>query len=529
MAVTTHVSDKPLEVVSYSVSEDATPLDPGSMEGGYGEIRLEGLTEAEDIFLRDEPVSLLDRQRGRTSGTVHEVSVNKPMVSITADSVLGMLNSWHHIPVVNGTIEDLVRAWFDAAEIDVPIEYQDGIGNRPIVAAAHNDNLWDRFKMLMSAQQIEAALVNNVVVLRVPRKFEAYTNRQIAAGWTIGRGDTAEFVEIKYYTTGYFDNQEFYPLLLENEELPIMQVDTTEIAEYAIEMNVTLDVWPENPIRVESFVPNAPVGYSVYSVVGNDDLPIPPEMWNDYGGRLWVEPHPDSPNTIVVKIEGAAIPRLAPFRIAMSSGAGNYYNSLRLVGSGVVTEEHMLTLRTGASRNTTGSKVGLTVENPYVTSLSQAYDTGLKTAAAYSGLRSEVNGQALNINRRNEHEYVLSLETVDAELFRQDIQTIADFNEVYEGYTLGTLSAEWDGLADQFAVQAFGNAAGARVLEGDSYYRIVSADFGIDTMEYRAVIDNTLADFSAVWEGATLADVSEQWEGKTLADFSVAPLRRDSD
>src|SRR5690625_7311531 len=94
----------------------------------------------------------------------------------------------------------------------------------------------------------------------------------------------------------------------------------------------------------------------------------------------------------------------------MSSGAGNYYNSLRLVGSGVVVEEHMLTLRTGASRNTTGSKIGITVENPYVTSLSQAYDTGLKTAAAYSGLRAEIAGEALNINRRNEHEPVRSEE-----------------------------------------------------------------------------------------------------------------------
>lgn len=526
MAIRARIADKPVEVINYQVSEDATPLDPGSMEGGYGEIHLNALTEDGDFFLRDEPVSLQDSERGRTSGTAEEVSVNNQELTVIADSVLGMLNSWHHIPVVNGTIEDLVREWFAAAEIDLPIEFQDGIGDRPIVSPAHYDNLWDRFKMLMSAQQIEAALVNNVVVLREPRKFEAYTNRQISPQWTVGQGDTAEFVEIKYYTTQYFDKQEFYPILLANEDLPIMQVDTTENAEYAIEMNVTLDVWPENPIRVETFVPNEPVGYSVYSVVGNDDLPIPAKMWNDYGGRLWVEPHEEDPHIIVVRIQGAGLPHLAPFRIAMSSGAGNYYNSLRLVGSGVVVEEHMLTLRTGASRNTTGSKIGITVENPYVTSLSQAYDTGLKTAAAYSGLRAEIAGEVLNINRRNEHEPVVVLSTVDRELSNQNIQTISDFNSVYDGHTLSTLSAEWDELAEEFAVQAFGNAAGARIHMNDSYYRITSANFNIATMDYNAVIDNTLADFSNVWEGATLADVSKQWEGHTLANFSVAPLRR---
>src|SRR5690625_8046038 len=112
----------------------------------------------------------------------------------------------------------------------------------------------------------------------------------------------------------------------------------------------------------------------------------------------------------------------------MSSGAGNYYNSLRLVGSGVVVEQHMLTLRTGASRNSTGSKIGITVANPYVTSLSQAYDTGMKTAAAYSGLGAAIAGEAVNNNRRHVHEPVIVLKIVDSELFSQHITDITNIN-----------------------------------------------------------------------------------------------------
>src|SRR5690625_6766023 len=126
------------------------------MEGGYGEIRLDALTEDGDFFLRDEPVSLQDSERGRTSGTAEEVSVNDQELSIIADSVLGMLNSWHHIPVVNGTIEDLVREWFAAAEIDLPIGFQDGVGDRAIGSPAHYDTLLVLFKILAYCRPIRA-------------------------------------------------------------------------------------------------------------------------------------------------------------------------------------------------------------------------------------------------------------------------------------------------------------------------------------------------------------------------------------
>src|SRR5690625_68481 len=114
------------------------------MEGGYGEIRLNALTEDGDFFLRDEPVSLQDSERGRTSGTAVEGSVIHQEFSTIADRVMGIVNPWHRIRVVNGNIEYLVREWFDAAEIHLPIEFQDGIGDGPIVSPAHYDNLWDR-------------------------------------------------------------------------------------------------------------------------------------------------------------------------------------------------------------------------------------------------------------------------------------------------------------------------------------------------------------------------------------------------
>ena len=526
MAIKAHVNNKPIEVTNYRVSEDATPLDPGSMEGGYGEITLSGLNHEDDIFLRDEVVNLHDYQRGRTSGNVTEIDVRKPEVTITGDSVLGMLNSWHRIPTVIGTFADLIQTWFDAAGVTAPVEYEDGIGDRPIMSMAHNDNLWDRFKLLLSAQQVEASLVDNVVVFREPRKFEAYTNREIESGWFVGRGETAKYVEVAWYETKHFENTEFYPASRGSDDIPIMQVDSTEQVEYAIQLDATLYYLPEGDIPPVDEVPNMPTTFSTYSVVGNDDLPIPAQMWLDHGGRLWVEQDPDDPHTVLVHILGAALFDLSPFRIAMSSGAGVYYNSLRLVGSGVTYVEHMTTLTTGASTSTTGSDIGITVQNPYITSPGMALNAGIKTAAAYSGLQAEMQGQALNINRRNEHEYVITLGSINREFIRLGIETIEDFNDTYQGLTLGEVNEVFDVLAEQFAVQAFGNAAGARILEGDSYYRITRADFGIDTMDYSAVADTTISDFNEVWEGATLGDFNDQWEGKTLGDFAVAPLRR---
>jgi len=521
LAIEARIADKPIEVLSYTVSEDATPLDPGSMEGGYGEIRLEGLAYPDDILLKGKEVRFVDTVRGRTSGQIVELSSADELLTVTADSILGLLNSWHDVPPVDGNFNDLVSTWFDVVGIDLPIQFEDGLATEPVAVPGSVDNLWDNMKMFLSAHQIEMSLVGETIIFRRPHKFEAFTEKTIRRGWTMGGGDSARKVEVTYYTNTPFYNEEYYPARL-NEEETIMQVNAFEEVEYVIQTMASVFELPTEDIPVVDYVPNAPVSSSQYSVVGNDDLPVPAAQWIDGGGSLRLEKHPTDPLSIVVKLRGAGISHLGPFRIAMSSGASNYYNSLRLVGSGVAVSPEVIEIHTGASQNSTGTDIGITVENPFISSLTQAYNAGIRTAGAYSGQLVSIEGEALDINRRHISGSAVTLDTVSEYLSG----TIDSFNAEFSGQSLDEASEFFLTLGEEFAVQAFGNATGARVYYHDAYYRIGQAHFAPGTMDYTATIDTLVADFNEVWEGETLNNFSAEWGDKMLQDLSVMPLRR---
>jgi hypothetical protein len=102
-----------------------------------------------------------------------------------------------------------------------------------------------------------------------------------------------------------------------------------------------------------------------------------------------------------ITIVGAKDPtkKLSPFRIAMSSGSGGDYNSLHITGTGVTWDKKMITLRTGVTNMTSSTDVGVTVDNPFISTLGQAYSLGAKTAQAYAGINYTRTGSAYDLNR----------------------------------------------------------------------------------------------------------------------------------
>lgn len=522
----------PDNIKGYTVTEDSMPLDPASFQGGYGTITF-SIDESDDArLLRGKTFELSDTNKGKVSGIVTAMNATPDGVNVTTDSMLGVLNSWQTLEPYEGNLSGYVAYLFNKVSLDLPVRFEDTVADIEFVARGYVGNMWDWIKQLLSVIGVEMALVYNTVVFRPLRTYEAYMGRSSDASWDISSSETAKAIEVTYYQNTYA-YQEFYPITYDrdSDQAPvIMQVDANETVEYVLQLSAT----PEPDFAPDIYpvytIGNEPQTVSVYSVSGSDDLPIQPVQWAASGGKLTVKVSETDPTQVIVTLTGANIPSLAPFRIAMSSGGGNYYNSLHLAGWATKFEPKVVRIPTGASQNITGTDVGITVTNPFVSTKEQAFNAGMRTAAAYTGFNYTVSGAAWDINRAGFTGGVYPTIANFNAGWPLGTETIEDFNTKYGGTLIAQFNSQWDeSIQDTYAVQAFGNAAGARVRSGDAYFRIDSATFNEVDVSYTASLDTMVSDFNSVWSGATIDQFNDEHYQKFVRDFSVVPLRRTDD
>lgn len=459
-----------------SVIEDATPLDVEKFTGGVGQANISINEERDTRLLLEENVSVTYPGLGDWHGVVRAATGVDGDVNLTGDSMLSLLNSDHTVAPMNTTLRNVLLAYLGKVGLPnvlYPVDIPNDIGNRAVVIPGWSGNVWDNLKQLCAVQKIEVALVGNRIVFRHLRTTTHNLDRTVTQSWDVNSQNTARQIQIYYYNHKYTTRGEVYPVI--GDEPSTYQVDAGEVMTFSVQMQASL-LTVEQPVATE-FVQNRPYPNTsgVYSVVGNDNLPIKPAQWTANGGSVRVAIDEVDSSILHVTITGASDTTYAPYRIAMSSG--NHYNSLHITGTGVFWDKKLLTLDTGASTAVTGEAVGTVVDVPYVSTLSQAYDMGLRIAQRYAGPT-----------------YTLASNLVPA----QSPQTLP-----------------------------LGNTAGARVLLDDVSFRVDSATINPETIAFDASLDTTFADFSNKWLGASFADFNTQFAGKTFKDFTLIPLRRD--
>lgn len=532
MGVTLRVErDNVLDVVagdgsnlkSYSVQEDSTPIDPGSSFGGVGQINITANSGPDSPLMLGEVV-LSDGSRGKTTGTVRSLQDNNGDLAITADSILGLFNSDHIVKPFVGTLAAAVQYYCDIVGIPNDVTVEKTIANRQVVYPGWDGNMWVYVKQLLSTEQVEMALVYNRVIVRPLRTITANTERTTTFGWQANNQTAAKKIEIYYYNHAYRVQGEIYPV--PTEEATIYQVDAGETVKFT--QQLTASLISVNQPSVVDFVYNQPYDgtQGVYAVAGNDGLPITAAQWTAQGGSVSVA-ITDDPSIIEITLKGASMTQYAPYRLAMSAGSSNFYNSLHVTGEGVFWDKQLLTLRTGATNAVTGEDVGATVDNPFVRTLSQAYSLGVKTAATYAGLNYTVSGTAYDINRDDSSRDLIQATIADFNAAEPAGTKISAFNTEWAGQKISDFNAFWQATVDNlWENQLFGNAAGARVLVSDANFRIDSATTTESSVQFTASLDTLIRDFNERWTGKKISDFNTQFAGKLLKDFSVIPLRR---
>lgn len=479
---------------SFSISEQVVSLVAGDSSGGVGtfdiavrrpgeDARMEGnrlLAKYGPDFFIGDAVTLQDDRWGTISGRVRDCSRNDQdgSISFTCFSTLEKLNVVRvkAKPFV-GTLENAIKYYLGLAGVTSGYSIDSFLAPRPVRYIGFVGELWYHLKMLCQAQDMEIALVNNVITFRPTRRIEINQSRDLTRGQSRQLGQLAQAVEVYNYNTEPITNKLVYPVDGWDGTLEVLNVNAGEVAEYQLELNASVTSI-QTPTMVENVGPDYKAS-SVYTVVSNDGLPIPPAQWTNYGGKVVFSINDDSTSLTVTLWGPVGIythdGELATnFSLALASDAtNNRYSTLRILGSGVKFEKEVIPVSTGVPASATTTEVGETVDNPFLTDLGRVYRVGIAAAVKYAGTVSSVTGTMslrMNPTRRT------------------------------------------------------GDIAGSKVFDKRSHrwYRLASAQITPDSVNFSADDDLTFHDLTVGWNGKTFAQITSSMEGLTFQKADAA-------
>lgn len=540
----------------YSAVEDATPLNPALSSGGVGRLTfsiVENPSALGTITLLDDELTLVDGSNGTTTGVVTGLDASNGIVSATADSRLTSLLSTRSAAPQNMTMEQTFRYYLGLGGITTGIVFEEpSVASYRYATAAliptpgWTDVIFDKLRQFALVCGAEVSLVSNNVVFRPLRQRVAENKRDTSVTATANRGQIARSIEVVYYTNRYLVDGQVYPDNgMWTEDTPVYQVDSGETLDINVPVLATLTS-VRQPTCV-AYVGRYDAG-SVYSVVGQDGLAIQPAQWLNNGGSVTVSIGED-PSTLDIRIVGAVTTQ-GPFRIAVGAGSNDVYSSLRIQGTGTYFNKNTIVVPTGVADSATPQQVGVTVDNPYISTPADAYDLGIRTAMSYAGYEQTLSVSTTSINRAD------ISNSARYPTFDDFAAGMPGKTPVWTGKTFDQFTATWTGqtfdqfndyyyavVRSDFANQAFGNVAGARVKYRDAWYRIDTATITPTAVSYSASTDTLFNDFYDTWQLAVNEDFNTNGiigkttpytynefaaiQGtRTFNDFNLTPLWR---
>lgn len=515
------------DILSYEVRETSTPIDPSDSSGATGTITFDVDQDTRDnktLLLRGNNIELVDDLQGRVPGYVTGLSGNNGMVTVTADSRLGVLHSTVTAAPFVGNLAGAYAYYFSLAGITADFAVDAAVASRPVVLRGFRDDLWLRLKQLGTVEEVELTLVSGNIIVRPLRTREANLDTVEEESFDISDDTLAQYVEVWYYNNQSKANALVWPVTPTDDTSVITQgAGEDRTYQYAITSTPFMVNQPSPLLTVDKYYAGP---LSAYAVLDKDENVVDPSWWTNSGGSITVEVSDDFDNISIRIITPAS--ELGPFSIAGVEDVGDgssKFNTLKITGSGVFSRPEMLTVATGADPLRAPQLVGTTIRNEAIDTIGDAYSAAMKAGGKYAGPSQTIDFRASLINREGAGSGQAQYPTFDD--FNADNvgKTFNDFNTEWAGQTFNDFTAYYMAqVADTFENQVFGNVGGARILYGDAYYRARSVSIDPMGVNLSAEIDTIVSDFNTRWAGNSFNDFNAHWTGKTFDDFATIPL-----
>ncbi|AXC37912.1 minor tail protein [Microbacterium phage Jacko] len=538
MGVMVTVGGRRVHPEVYQVRESSTPLAGGDSSGAVGTIEVEvpNLPFSPIGLNVEEPVSLIDTRVGSTVGTARTVGdsrLNASRYSIMASNRLGEFNIETQVLPFTGRLEDAFRYYCSLANITTGIVVDPALANRTVNFLGWNGNLWNHMKMMATAVRADLNLISNNVVLRPVRLFEAIRNREVDSSAEISSQDLARKQEVIWYPSRYVNKGLIYPSGGWRPEVSPLSVPAGETIE--VTLDATKDVYAsifsfDQQPEARSFVSREYQDSSVYTVVGDDGLPIPPQQWKDYGGSLTIRLGEDTQSIIVTMTGASGLFQsngqpMKTFRIGIASGTGSddTYSTLRIVGRFIETRGQSLILPTGVPDFRTGQEFAPTIDNPFLNDLESAYSAGVRGARRHAGRTMTIRANVTAVNRRGQtgtanyppYSYAQGLWSTRTYGGVKTLLVPKSYATVKEDF--------YAAVQDTFDNQVFGNVAGARFYDRPTgrFYRVRDATTTWGDISIEGDDDLTNGDMQSFFQGQTYAQVKARYSGQSYYKATV--------
>lgn len=459
------------KLLDYQVRENATSLDPGDASGGFGQLTY--TVPAEQRL--NASTTLTDPEYGSFTGIVSAVSQTDGLYSVTADDAFARLNKWLTIPPFAGPLADYLTLLKTRTRMTGT--FTTGV-SRTVVCPGFRGNVWTEFRNFLAAQGLEAVQNAGNIVVRLPRGSELTTHENITRGTEVNNQTTSQYVTVNYLDRwhSYMASQiAVFPNRRNAEDMEFSPI-TVEPGQTVVQQ-ITLDASLEsvNQPEVMDYVSAGTTGEGtngMYCVVDQDGKPIPAAAWTKGGGRLRVRLTND-PSVIEVVVTGSSITEFGTYRIAAGVGstADSHYSSLRITGRGLRWTKRSVTLHTGAVNNADGEDSTTEVNNRFIGNEHEAWTAAGRAAARLSG----------------------SVPTAS-----------------------GTLKPR--------LAAGFGNLVGRRLREENAWFRLTSASFSPNSVQYSLEQDTLVSDFNTHYGTMLVSDFNTIFAGKTVGEFNQKVL-----
>lgn len=546
MAFELTVGGRPFNLTQFSVQEAATPLAAGDSSGQVGTISFSVPYPDPELnpnhpivrygvsWLLKRAVRLSDSRKGFTLGSVTSANLSKSSneVSVTATSRMGELNVYNvqAQPFV-GTLSDAFGSYLALANVTTDILVDPAIATRPVVFPGWQGELWFHLKQMAAAIDCDISLVSGVILLRPIRARVTTRGRDLERSISAGGGTLAQFVAINQYNNRAINNELVYPPGGWSEQVTTINVNAGETVEEVLELSASVSSVAQP--AMQTFVSKSHSSSSVFTVVGDDGLPIQPAQWAAQGGSLRVEINPDTTSLTVhitapTGIRNKDNNEIGVYGISLSSDSSTgRYSTLRIVGSGVAFSKEEVRVPTGVTASETATEVGVTIDNPFLSTRDQVYTAGIRAARSFNGSAMSVSGNVTAVNRRGETGEVTlrSYQQIQSQLSGN---TYAQVQTLFSGQTYLQVQQGFNtGIEDSFENQVFGNVAGARVWDEASrrWYRIRNSTMNPDTIQFDAEDDLTHSDVQDFLSAETYAQVQLRYNGFSYREVDLMGLR----
>ena len=449
-------------VSSCNYSAEINSRNPGDYSGATQQATFSvPLTSETYMDQWGDAALLLDGNAIIENGQVTAISDTGTQASYTVAGLASRLNRSRKVQPFNNTaLTVVVRAYFAAAGVSIPVPNM--VGDFNVTVPAWEGDLYDGLKQLLGAYGCYMWLEGDQVEIRqfaLSDTLAELPANLVSKGRSVQGQDTVEWVEMAYYNSTYITNRQVYPYGIEAPT--VFSVGAEETVVYEVQLNASLES-VDQPVSVNTINLGSIDTFGQYAVVDNAGAPVTSAEWLGQGGR--VEVRLKDHRTLEVTIRGmsTAAAERAPFRIAEFGDRADA--ALYVTGTGVRQSRKTVRLHTGSSRAVPDTVQ--TVDNPFVSTLAQAYTAG-QWAACDALLSEQVN-----------------------------------FGGGPELFSLGT-----------------------KYRTSNGAYRVAGVGLSPGGSSFNATLEVTMKNFADTLGSKTMAQMAAIWSGKTMGQVAIEPLR----